>query len=187
MYTQRISDTKYIVQSMNLLVAGSNFPCILPLFTSYRAGDYLTTITIGFSSIVSTAAHLFENYNHNMLGMPWLKVSKSTSHLLFRINDVGIVMVIARLMWLLYKKHKLNSLRKLKEDPMSLLSLAVTFALHQLSDYSFNVPYDRIIPRVLYDRICNRVNPRIVYVCAHSLWHMSIFCLMDEFLKNFIY
>lgn len=130
----------------------------------------MTSLSIGFTSIASTIAHLFENDTHGMTGIKWLRVSKSTSHLLFHINSIGIVMVVIRLLWLLLNKHKSKSFSELKKDHVSLLSLVVSLVLHQVSDY-------------------NMYNPKykMWYVCTHSLWHMSIFCLMDEFLKNFIY
>lgn len=153
--------------NLNLVVAASNIPCVLPLYTSYVENDYLTFAVIAFVAFFSIISHLVENHKHGMTGMSFIKVSESTSYILNRFDVVGCVLVVTRFGWLLLNNC---SIATLSEYPTFILLLIISFALNQISEYD---KYNK--------------NLKTMYVITHCLWHISIFYLMNEFLIIFIY
>jgi hypothetical protein len=156
---------------MNLIVAASNFLCVLPLYTSYLECDYLTFSVIIFVAFFSIVSHLVENHKHGMTGMPYLKFSTTTSYILNRFVVLGCVLVVMRIGWLLYVNYSFSSLYdELHKKPIFILLLMISFALKFISEY-------------------DKYNPdcKTLYVITHCMWHISIFYLLNEFLIMFIY
>jgi hypothetical protein len=150
----------------NIIVALSNFPCMLPLWRSHSRGDLITTAAISFVSVASITSHLVENHKHGMLGIGF---SQTTSYLLNRMDVIGCFIIAARLASLYIHCHGFDVFPILKHKWL-LLSTAAAITLLRISEY------DKYNPEL-----------RTTYMVTHAIWHCSIFVILDRFLNDVIY
>lgn len=144
----------------NVFVALSNFPVVVPLKTCLVRGDTTTALTIGFVGLASFVSHLFENHKH---GMPGLGVSPRTSYYLNRLDVLGCILTVCRFAYVYYHNYG----GPIKGVDVFYLTLA--FVALRISEY---------------DKYNAGLKWR--YVWTHSLWHVSIFLLMDRFLRTYM-
>ena len=151
----------------NLVVALSNAPALYPIYISFKNNDYITFNCILFVTLASFISHLFENHKHGMLGI--IYINKNVSYLLNRFDVVGCIIVMTRFIYLYYSKYGYN-LNLIVENRLYFTALICSFGLNQLSEY-------------------DKYNPELksMYIVTHSIWHISVFCLMGYFLSKFIY
>ena len=89
----------------NFIVAISNFPAILPIYTSIINNDLTTTVAILFVALASFFSHIVENHKH---GMPGIGYSMQTSYFLNRLDVLGCFFVVLRLSYIFYEKYGIS-------------------------------------------------------------------------------
>lgn len=147
----------------NFIVAFSNLPVLLPIRESWKQGDTLTATTIGFVGLASFISHLAENHKH---GMPGIGLSKQVSYFLNRLDVLGCFLTGTRLGYLYYMKHGITIYPIAKRD---IICASFAFLLLKISE-------------------CDKYNSKLkwIYIPLHSLWHISIFMIMNRFVKVYI-
>lgn len=150
----------------NLIVAFSNFPCVLSIHSAYINKDMKTLIILIYLSCASFLFHLVENHKHDM---PGIFFSKKISLYLNRLDLLGCFFLVARFIQLYYTKYKLSP-DALYCKKIFLLSSVVSFIL-------------LLIPSI----VSHHPKRKNVYIVFHSLWHMCIFMVITKYLNNFIY
>ena len=150
---------------LNVWMSANNILSIVPIYKSYTKKDYITTGTIGFVSFMSVISHLAENHKHGMLGIGW---RTNTSYILNKLDVAGSIMVIVRFAYLYYNKYG-TIIPKVRHRSICLMSLfAVIFM--KISEY---------------DKYNDQL--RSMYIIFHSIWHLSIYPIMNKFLTDSIY
>ena len=151
----------------NWIVALTNFPVVFPLITCLKRGDVLTAGVIAFVGLASFLSHLVENHKHGMPGAFGGRVSEKTSYYLNRLDVVGCMLTLCRFAGLYYFKDGISLIPPLKMIDIWYLVLA--FVLLRVSEY-------------------DKYNPKLkgLYVATHSLWHISIFLLMNDFIQTYL-
>lgn len=90
---------------LNIFVAATNAPGVLPIMRSYNSRDYLTCGCLIFAVGMSAISHLVENHKHGMPGIPG--VNKSISMLTNQLDRAGVVLLTSRLLWLASRDVKI--------------------------------------------------------------------------------
>ena len=147
----------------NIIVALTNLPVILPIRTSYLKGDMLTATTIGFVGLASFVSHLAENHKHGMIG---IGLSKKVSYYLNRLDILGCILTGARLGYLYYNRYGIT-ISPIKT--VDIFRILIAFMFLRISEYD---KYNSTL--------------KWIYIPMHSLWHISIFMLMNRFLKVYL-
>lgn len=153
----------------NLIVAISNIPALYPILISFKNKDNITFLCIVYVALASFISHLFENHKHGMHGIGYLNVNQDISYILNRLDVIGCIIVMIRFSYLYYSRYGLL-LDPIIENGLYFISLICSFGLNKLSEY------DKYNP-----------NLKSTYIVTHSIWHISIFYLMGQFLSKFIY
>ena len=151
----------------NLITAFTNITCIFPIYRALIQGDKVTASVLGFVSMASFVSHLAENHKHGMIGL--FDVSQNTSWILNRIDVLGSILTIGRLMCLYYVKFGLN-LSPVISNPIQWFLMLLPIVFLKISEYD---KYNASL--------------RDMYLVTHSMWHLSVFLSMDYYLKNVIY
>lgn len=146
----------------NIIVAFSNLPCLLPIYTSIYNNDLFTAIPIVSVSLFSFVSHLIENHKH---GMPGIGLSTKISYFANRLDVISCIAVILRMLFIYYQRYGL-----VLHNNCFFLSLLMSFVILQISEY---------------DKYNAKLRNR--YIVCHYIWHISIFLLMQYFLENMIY
>lgn len=154
----------------NLWVALTNLPAVYPIRAAIQHNDAITAWCLMFVSLFSFSSHLVENHKH---GMPGIGVSKYTSWVLNRFDVLGCILVFLRVAWLCWAHHARFPwllAYQLVKDWGFLLQIAISFGLSRISEY-------------------DHYNPDLkrFYIVTHSLWHISIFLVINKFLLKYIY
>ncbi len=143
----------------NLWMCLNNLPCILPMINSYKNNDMITFSTIGYVASMSAISHLLENHKHGMPGF----FTTNLSYFFNRLDVIGSVLTIIRFLYLYYVKYGFN-LQPINKYLIILTLLS--FMCLKISEYD---------------------NQNILlkgqYIFFHSLWHISIYPIMDSFLS----
>lgn len=150
----------------NIFVAATNFPVFVPVATAMARRDMLTAITISYVGAASFLSHLVENHKH---GMPGIGFSKKTSYLLNRLDVLGCILVGVRFGYLYLVKYGF-SIGIILDNKLLFSSFCIPFIFMRISEY-------------------DKYNPALknMYIATHSIWHLTIFMVIDVFLKKFIY
>lgn len=147
----------------NVFMALSNIPIIPALLLTYQH-DNITFIALLFVGIASSISHLVENHKHCMKG---IGCSVRTSYVWNRLDVLGCVMVLARMLYLIY----VNCTAFTTAIAMLFILLVPIYACNIISEY-------------------DKYNPqrKRQYILFHSLWHAMIYIWLYGFLKlNFIF
>lgn len=149
----------------NLWMCFNNLPSIIPLYSAYGHGDMTTFATIGYVSSMSAISHLLENHKHGMPGF----FSNRVSYLFNRLDVLGSILTVLRMGYLYYSRYGLRI--DILFQKRGLIALLITsFICLKISKYdNMNIA------------LKNR------YLLFHSLWHLSIYPIMGEFLNEVIY
>jgi hypothetical protein len=150
----------------NLLVAISNLPALSVIKRSFLYGDYYTTTVVSFVSSMSFVSHLIENHKH---GMPGIGFSQKISYIFNRLDVLGAALTISRFVYLYYSKYGTNFDILIENSNFNILFVFAFFML-AVSEYD---KYNKKL--------------KSIYILTHSIWHISIFTLMDHFLSTMIY
>ena len=142
----------------NIIVAASNFTCILPLIASYVKKDFISFTIFSFVSLASITSHLIENHKH---GMPGMGFNKSTSYILNRLDVMGCIFTIIRFVIMYYGKYGLNIYEMIVNNT-SVFALGIIMML--ISIMSEHDKYN--------------ANKKIFYIISHSIWHIGIYFVM---------
>jgi len=154
----------------NLWVALTNVPAFYPIHTTIQHNDVITAWCLMFVTLFSFSSHLVENHKH---GMPGIGFSKTTSWALNRLDVLGCILVFLRVAYLCWQHHTQTPwllVQQLLADWTFLVQIAISLGLSRISEY-------------------DHYNPKLkrFYIVTHSLWHISIFFLIDKFLVKYIY
>ena len=140
----------------NVLLAISNWVIYMPMYKSYYADDYLTTLCLLFVGSMSFLSHLVENHKH---GMPGIGFSRKMSYILNRCDVIACIFTLARFGYLSYFVS-LN-----KEIYFNALLALICMIISE------------------YDKYNIKLKSRYVYF--HIMWHTLIFYSMDMFLEQY--
>ncbi len=141
---------------LNLLTTLTNFTAYLPIRTALVHEDYLTAGIVGFAAASSAVSHLFESHKHDMWGFG---MNPNISYLLNRGDIFGACLTLARVSYLWYQSSL--GLNLFTQNKLFLgICLACVYLVISEQDPGYHY-----------------------YVPLHCVWHLSIFCLLDRFLK----
>lgn len=152
----------------NIIVAGSNLLCVLPIYTSYVNSDYYTFCAILFVASASIVSHLIECHKH---GMPGIGFSAKTSYIFNRLDVIGCGLVTSRLCYILIKKYGITGILNVLINNRQLMALSTgLIAVMAISEY-------------------DKYNPRLKnrYILMHSIWHLGVFFTLNIILTGFVY
>lgn len=150
------------------MVALTNLPALVPIFTAYSNNDLWTCAALCFVATASFISHLVENHKHGMPG--FLRgVSVHQSLMWMRIDQLACDVVLLRFLVLLFLHPSWpQSLFTImyKEG----VTLACLFTTLQVSEY-------------------DKYNPTLkhAYIFARSWWHIEIFFFLNRILSVYIY
>ena len=152
----------------NILLACTNLGAVAPIMTAWKMGDKWTALVIGYVGTASFISHLMENHKHGMSGIG-IGFNKKMSYLLNRLDVIGCILTGARLAYIYWLKHG-TSLQPLLSHPYLLALGILSYSLNIVSEY-------------------DKYNPRLkwLYIPTHSLWHISVFWIMNRFLQKLYY
>jgi hypothetical protein len=150
----------------NILVACTNYPAIYSIKQAFWANDTITFIVLLFVALASFISHLVENHKHGMNG---IGLSTKVSFYLNRVDIIACICVIFRLIYLYCAKYgtNINILLKNKYKVLIMITPIIFLAISEYDKYNHNL--------------------KTLYIIMHSLWHISIFVVINIFLKIFIY
>jgi hypothetical protein len=144
----------------NSLTTLTNITAYYPVITALSLNDKITAYCVMFAAGSSAISHLFESHKHNMWGFG---CPPHVSYVLNRLDVMGVVILVLRVSYLWSKIPGYIKLRIFTDD----------------------------IPRVmllLLSVLCNLLSERdkgfMYYLPLHCVWHMSIFLLLNSFLKS---
>lgn len=147
----------------NLVVAITNITVILPLYSMYLKGDYVTFFCVFYVGLASFISHLFENHKHCMPGI--YKISSRNSYRLNRLDVLGVILVGFRFIILFYQMK--NKIMQILIDNMDLIyKLLILISLNLYSESDKHNP-----------------NFKTKYIISHSLWHIGIFIYINNIYK----
>lgn len=148
----------------NLIVALTNAPALFPLYKLYSKGDYLSTGILSGLTLASFGSHLVENHKHNMKGV-FPSLPLKISYWACKTDVLFSGLTAIRMAYLYYKKFGF-SLRIILRHPSLLLFAPVVALLGYVSEF-------------------DQYNPDLkrFYMLSHSLWHIGIFTLLNEFVR----
>ncbi len=141
----------------NVIVASSNVFGILPVITCFKHVDFLTGSVIGLTVGASTISHLVECHKHCMNGIGY---SREVSSYWNRLDVFFAHASAIRIGYLMFKKGN-------KIPSYILIMLLGSLGLNLISEY---------------DKYNCDIKTR--YIILHSLWHISIFNIINGILKN---
>lgn len=150
----------------NLIVALTNYTCVYPIYTSISNNDYTTTLCITFVALFSFLSHLVENHKHNM---PGIGVSKKWSIILNKLDVLGCWIVIIRICCLYCVIHGFDFNILLKNYYLLLVYVNLLIILKESETDVHNK------------------NLKFGYILLHSVWHLCVFMLLNQFLMDVIY
>lgn len=140
----------------NVVVALTNLVAYYPIKKAFNKKDFFTGNILLFVFIFSFISHLFESHKHGMIGF---HISPNISYILNRFDVLGCVMIIIRFLYLLYKQNiQLPSFNVALFGTFSFLCLRIS-------------EYDK------YNK-----NYRTMYMITHSIWHITVYLLMEKLL-----
>lgn len=148
----------------NLITTLTNITCLIPIYYTYIKSDFITLFHLIFVSLASIVSHLAENHKHNMPGL--LDVSSRTSYILNKIDVLGSLMLVQRLLYLYLQKYG-RTLHPLLLNLSQTLMLLIPFPFGIISEYNSKTMYP--------------------YLQFHPIWHLTIFPAIANFLYHFIY
>ncbi len=146
---------------LNFITSITNFTAYFPIYTSFINNDIITASCLCFVGTMSTFSHLIENHKHGMSGIGF---SKELSIIANKLDVAGCVIIISRMMYLYYNKHRF-SLDLLSNNKTLLISTLLLFACNKLSEYDNQ-----------------NIKLRNRYIILHSIWHLGIYLSIDKFL-----
>lgn len=138
----------------------------LPIYTAIINNDYLSATAIGYVATASLISHLIENHKHGMVG---IGLSQKTSYFLNRLDVLGCLLAGIRLLYIYYDKYGFNT-TIIMQNKVQLLCYLLPLLPLCISEY------DKYNPKL-----------KIMYIITHAIWHISIFLIINSFLKQFIY
>ena len=141
----------------------NNLPALIPLYRSYMYKDRITCGTILYVSSMSAISHLLENHKHGMPG--FFNSSSNLSYFFNRLDVIGSGLTIFRFAYLYYEKYGFN-INQLINNYQLIIITVLSFSCLRISEY---------------DQYNSDLKNR--YILFHSLWHLSIYSIMDYFLK----
>ena len=147
----------------NIIVALTNYPALKAIDTAFGNNDPLTALLIGFAGSASFISHLVENHKHNMPGF-FPNCSHKTSYLLNRVDVLGVVVLGIRVTSLYYHHYGISPIF-FTRYPVFTGCLLLSCGLNLISER--------------WDYVASR---KKLFILTHSLWHLSIFSLLNIFL-----
>jgi hypothetical protein len=154
------------MSELNWLMALSNLPVIQPIYQTIMARDYWTMLLIIFVGSMSFVSHLVENHKH---GMPGIGFSRLVSYFLNRLDVIGSIWTFGRFLQLYHQKFGMN-ISGIVQNKMFFISLLISFLFLRVSEY---------------DKYNLELRP--MYIVLHCVWHVSIYTIMNYFLREIIY
>lgn len=143
---------------LNLLTAFTNFTAYYPILTALSFNDNVTAACVIVVACLSAISHLFESHIHNMWGFG---CPSSISYLLDRLGVAGVIVIMSRVIQLWASSNIKSGIITDNIPRALLLFLSV---------------------------VCNIISERdegfMYYLPLHCMWHMSIFLLLNSFLKS---
>ena len=97
-------------------------------------------------------------------------VSSKISYILNRFDVAGVWLISLRLLYLYINKYRWQTLNIIWKNMYQFILYCVPFIMLFVSEY------DKYNPSL-----------RTRYIITHSIWHITIFIIMTDFLKRFIF
>jgi len=143
---------------LNTIVAFSNLPAVLPIYSALKKKDFITTSIIIFVATFSTISHLVENHKH---GMVEIGFSTNFSYLTNRLDVIGAILTFGRFFYMFIKKYGFSQ-KIFTENPIYMIIQLLLFCLLRISEFDkYNA------------------NLRNMYVVTHCFWHIGIYVSMN--------